>query len=71
MNTSKYCLFSSIRIHASSLKDSYLILTDLTADNYQNIPRQQGLNGDQLRVCLKLLSRWHAASVKFVGDEVI
>lgn len=58
------------RCYDSSSIDSYLILSDLIADNYKNIPRQIGLNSGQLKACLRLLSQWHAGSAKLIHEKV-
>lgn len=54
------------RCYDSSSTGSYLILADLVAADYKNVPRQIGLNSGQLKACLKFSSKWHAASVKLI-----
>lgn len=41
-------------------------MDDLTAANYRNLNRSFGLNFDQMKVCLRTLAAWHAASVQLV-----
>lgn len=38
-------------------------MDDLTAANYKNLNRSFGLNFDQMKLCLRTLAAWHAASV--------
>lgn len=58
------------RCYDSSSIDSYLVLSDLIAHNYENMPRQVGLNSGQFRACLCLLSKWHAGSAKLIHEKV-
>lgn len=41
----------------------------MTTTSFMNIDRRIGLNFEQLRVCLKTVAKWHAASTKIVDDE--
>lgn len=41
-------------------------MDDLTAANYRNLDRLFGLNFDQMKVCLRTLAAWHAASVQLM-----
>lgn len=52
------------RFYSGNLEHSYIILEDLTAANYKNVTRWQGLNKNQMKSCLNVLSLWHAASIK-------
>lgn len=52
------------RCFGGDIQHSYLILEDLTVSKYENVDRLQGLNYDQLKISLKTIALWHAASVK-------
>lgn len=41
-------------------------MDDLTAANYKNLNRMFGLNFEQMKVCLRSLAAWHAASVQLM-----
>lgn len=41
----------------------------MTAAGFMNIDRRNGLDSKQLRLCLKRVAEWHAASTKIVDDE--
>lgn len=41
----------------------------MTAIGFMNIDRRNGLDFDQLRLCLKTVAKWHAASTKIVDHE--
>lgn len=41
----------------------------MTATGFLNIDRRHGLDFEQLRLCLKTVAKWHAASTKIVDDE--
>lgn len=66
---SQVIIFILNRYHGGSA-DSHLILADLIADSYKNVRRQTGLNYEELKRCLKLLSKWHAGSVKLMHANV-
>lgn len=56
------------RFYCGNLEQSYLILEDLTAVNYKNVARIEGLSMNQMKFCLKTLALWHAASNKLIKD---
>ncbi|XP_055315524.1 uncharacterized protein LOC129575663, partial [Sitodiplosis mosellana] len=58
------------KCYDSDVQQSYLILEDLTFANYYTIPRSQGLNFDHIKLCLRTLALWHAASVKIMNNEI-
>lgn len=59
------------RYYLGDVRQSYLILEDLTVVNYKNVARSQGLNFNQLRICLKTLAMWHAATIRVLHDVSI
>lgn len=53
------------------MQQNYLVLDDLRVGGYKNLSRSEGLDFNQLKMCLRTLALWHSGSVKILDNVSI
>lgn len=56
------CYINLYRCYATGEKSDYLVFDDLTSEGFKNSNRQLGLDERHLKLAIKTLSKWHAAT---------